>query len=129
MEVFNCVTGANTDDQLEKVQEYEAPRLAATQDAINLNPKLFARLKTVYEKRASLDLDPESLRLVEWDYQQFVKAGANLSEADKDKLKKINEEDSTLENAFMNQAAGGRQSRRLLDHGPRRACRPEPGAD
>ncbi len=101
MEVFNCVTGANTDDQLEKVQEYEAPRLAATQDAINLNPKLFARLKTVYEKRASLDLDPESMRLIEWDYKEFVHAGANLSEADKDKLKKINEEDSTLENAFM----------------------------
>ncbi len=50
----------------------------------------------------SLNLDPESLRLVEYDYQQFVNAGANLSDADKEKLKKINEEDSTLENAFMN---------------------------
>jgi peptidyl-dipeptidase Dcp len=100
--VFNCVTGANTDDDLQKVQEYEAPRLAAHQDAIYLNSKLFARVKAIYEKRASLDLDPESLRLVEYDYQQFVKAGANLSDADKAKLKKINEEDSTLENAFMN---------------------------
>ncbi len=100
--VFNCVTGANTDDDLQKVQEYEAPRLAAHQDAIYLNAKLFARVKAIYEKRASLHLDPESLRLVEYDYQQFVKAGANLSDADKAKLKKINEEDSTLENAFMN---------------------------
>jgi peptidyl-dipeptidase Dcp len=101
MEVFNCVAGANTDPALQKVQEYEAPRLAATQDAIYLNSKLFARVKAIYEKRASLHLDPESLRLVEYDYQQFVKAGANLSDADKAKLKKLNEEDSTLENAFM----------------------------
>ncbi|HEY1767926.1 MAG TPA: peptidyl-dipeptidase Dcp [Terracidiphilus sp.] len=101
MEVFNCVTAANTDESLQKVQEYEAPRLAANQDAINLNSKLFARVKAIYDERASLHLDAESLKLVEYDYQQFVKAGANLSDADKEKLKKINEEDSTLENAFM----------------------------
>jgi peptidyl-dipeptidase Dcp len=98
---FNCVTGANIDDELQKVQEYEAPRLSAHQDAIYLNPKLFARVKAIYEKRASQPLDPESLRLVEYDYQEFVKAGANLSDGDKAKLKKLNEEDSTLENAFM----------------------------
>jgi peptidyl-dipeptidase Dcp len=101
MQVFNCVTGANTDPTLQKVQEEEAPRLAATQDAIYLNSKLFARVKSLYQMRASLHLDPESLRLVEYDYQQFVKAGANLSDADKTKLKKLNEEDSTLENSFM----------------------------
>ena len=100
MEVFNCVTGANTDDALQKVQEYEAPRLAATEDAKYLNPELFARIKAVYDQRASLHLAPESLRLLEWDYKEFVHAGANLSPADKEKLKKINEEDSTLENAF-----------------------------
>ena len=99
--VFNCVTGANTNDELQKVQAYEAPRLAAQQDAINLNAKLFARVKAVYDQRASLHLDPESLRLVEYDYQQFVKAGANLSDADKAKLKKLNEEESTLETDFM----------------------------
>jgi len=100
---FSCVTSANTDDAIQKVQEYEAPRLAAHQDAISLNPKLFARIKTIYERRASLHLDPESLRLVEYDYQQFVKNGANLSDADKEKLKKLNEEISTLETNFMNQ--------------------------
>jgi len=103
MAVFNCVTGANTNDALQKVQAYEAPRLAAQQDAIYLNSKLFARVKAVYDQRASLHLDPESLRLVEYDYQQFVKAGANLSDADKAKLKKLNEEESTLENTFENQ--------------------------
>jgi peptidyl-dipeptidase Dcp len=74
MLVFNCVTGANINDELQKVQTYEAPRLAAQQDAIYLNSKLFARVKAVYDQRASLHLDPESLRLVEYDYQQFVKA-------------------------------------------------------
>ncbi len=71
------------------------------QDAIYLNAKLFARIKAVYDQRASLHLDPESMRLVEYDYQQFVKAGANLSDADKAKLKKLNEEESTLENMIL----------------------------
>jgi peptidyl-dipeptidase Dcp len=101
MEVFNCVTAANTDDDLQKVQEYEAPRLSEHEDAIYLNAKLFARIKAIYEGRASLHLDPESLKLIEYDYQQFVKAGANLSDADKEKLKKINSEDAKLENDFM----------------------------
>jgi peptidyl-dipeptidase Dcp len=98
---FNCVTGANIDDDLQKLQDYEAPRLSAHQDAINLNPKLFARIKAIYEKRQSLGLDAESLRLVEYDYEEFVKAGANLSDADKEKLKKINEEEATLSTNFM----------------------------
>ncbi len=104
---FNCVTGANIDDELQKVQAYEAPRLAANQDAIYLNAKLFARVKALYDKRASLKLDPESLRLTEWYYQQFVHAGALLSDADKEKLKKLNEEDSTLSNEFMTKLLAG----------------------
>ena len=100
-DAFNCVTGANLDDELQKVMEYEAPRMAAHQDAIHLNAQLFARIKAIYEKRASLGLDPESLRLIEYEYEEFVKAGANLSEEDKAKLKKLNEEESTLETAFQ----------------------------
>src|SRR5580704_10334628 len=98
---FNLVSQANTDPELEKVQEYEAPRTAALADAINLNPKLFARIKSIYDQRATLGLNGESLRLVEYDYQQFVKAGANLPDSDKEKLKKLDEEESTLENTFM----------------------------
>ncbi|HEX8711879.1 MAG TPA: peptidyl-dipeptidase Dcp [Terracidiphilus sp.] len=99
---FSCVSGANTDPTLQKIQEDEAPKLAATQDAIYLNPKLFARIKAIYDQRNSLHLDPESQRLLWYQYQQFVKAGALLSDADKAKLKKINEEDATLEAQFMN---------------------------
>jgi peptidyl-dipeptidase Dcp len=104
---FNLVSQANTDPELEKVQDYEAPRTAALADAINLNPKLFARIKSIYDQRASLSLNAESRRLVEYDYQQFVKAGANLSDSDKEKLKKLDEEESTLENTFMTKLLDG----------------------
>jgi peptidyl-dipeptidase Dcp len=101
MLAFNCVTSANTDDALQKVQEYEAPRLAASDDAVYLNSKLFARVKALYDQRGSLHLDPESAKLLDYDYKLFVHDGANLSDADKTQLKKINEEDSALQNTFM----------------------------
>jgi len=101
--VFNALASANTDDQLQKLQEEEAPKLAAHQDAINLNPKLFARIETLYNQRYTLELDPESHRLLEYQYQQFVMAGAKLSDEDKSKLKKLNEEDAALSAKFTNQ--------------------------
>ncbi|MGB7280864.1 MAG: M3 family metallopeptidase, partial [Candidatus Acidiferrum sp.] len=100
MAAFGAVTGANTDPALEKVQAEEAPKLAAHQDAIALNAKLFARVAAVYNERDSLKLDPESLRLLEVTYQNFVRSGANLSDADKTKLKKFNEELATLSNDY-----------------------------
>ena len=100
MAAFEGVTGANTNPTLQNVETIEAPKLAAHEDFIYLNTKLFARIAAIYEQRASLKLDPESLRLVERYYDRFVHAGANLSEADKTELKKLNEEASTLSNAF-----------------------------
>jgi len=105
--VFFGVTQANMNDTLQKVQEIETPKLAAMQDAIFLNSKLFARVKAVYDVRASLKLDPESLRLVEVDYRGFVKAGAQLNDADKTKLKKLNEEEAVLSNTFTNKLLAG----------------------
>ena len=102
MAVFGAVTGANTDDALQKVQEDEAPKLAAHEDAIYLNDKLFQRVEAVYNQRDTLKLDPESARLVEVIYKNFVHAGAKLSEADKAKLKDLNKEESTLSTQFTN---------------------------
>src|SRR5271163_4645593 len=99
---FDAVTGANTNPALQKAEEDLAPRLAAHSDAIYLNSRLFARVQAVYDQRESLKLDPESARLVEIVYKRFVHAGANLSDADKAKLKKLNEEESTLSNTFKN---------------------------
>ena len=101
--VFNALAGANTDDNMQELQEDIAPKLAAQQDAINLNPKLFARLEKLYNDRSKLKLAPEANRLLEYDYQQFVMSGAKLSEADKTKLKKLNEEDAALSAKFINQ--------------------------
>lgn len=102
MAVFNCVTGADTNPTLQKIKTIETPKLAAHEDAIYLDDKLFQRVAAIYKQRASLNLDPESLRLVEVDYDRFVHAGANLPDADKAQLKKYNEEASTLSNTFVN---------------------------
>jgi len=101
MMVFNGVTGANINPVLQKTQDEIAPKLAAMQDGIFLNAKLFKRVSAIYEKRNSLNLDAESLRLVEYDYQQFVLAGAKLTDADKAELKKLNEEEANLTTAFI----------------------------
>ena len=102
MLAFSTVAGANTDDTLQKVQETEAPKLSAHQDSIYLNPKLFARIQTLYNQRDSLKLDPESQRLLEWDYKEFVLNGAKLSAADKAKLKQYNEQEASLSAKFQN---------------------------
>ena len=100
MAAFNGVTGANLNPELQKVQDFEAPRLTALHDAIFLDSKLFQRVAAVYKERESLKLDPESLRLIEFYYKKFVHSGANLSDSDKAELKKLNEEESTLNHAF-----------------------------
>jgi peptidyl-dipeptidase Dcp len=97
---FEGVTGANTNPTLQHVETVEAPKQAAHQDFIYLNTKLFARVAAIYKQRATLQLDPESLRLIERVYDQFVHAGANLPEADKTQLRKLNKEISSLSNAF-----------------------------
>jgi peptidyl-dipeptidase Dcp len=101
MGVFNEVTGANINPVLQAVQDAEAPKLAAMQDAIYLNAKLFQRVSKIYEERQSLHLDAESLRLVEYEYQEFVLAGARLSDTDKAALKKLNEEEANLSTAYI----------------------------
>ena len=102
MMAFEGVAQANTSDTLQKVEEEEAPKLAAHRDAINLNSKLFARVQAVYDQRNTLKLDPESLRLVDVTYENFVRGGAKLSDADKAKLKDLNKEESTLSTQFSN---------------------------
>ena len=97
---FGAVSEANSNPVLLKVRAEEAPKLAAHRDAIFLNAKLFARVAAVYERRDSLKLDPESQRLLQVTYDNFVHAGAKLSDADKSEIKKINEEISTLSNDF-----------------------------
>ena len=98
--VFFNLTQSNTNETLQKIKSDEAPKLAAHSDAIFLNSKLFARVKAVYEKRDSLKLDPESKFLVERYYKAFVRAGALLSEPDKETLRGLNQEEAKLTTKF-----------------------------
>jgi peptidyl-dipeptidase Dcp len=99
-EAFNAVSEANTNPVLQAVKAALAPKLAAHHDAVYLNAKLFARVASVYKVRESLRLDPESRRLIEYTFDEFVHSGANLSNRDKARLKKLNEEASTLSDTF-----------------------------
>jgi peptidyl-dipeptidase Dcp len=96
--VFGAMTKANTNDTLQKIEEALAPKLAAHDDAIHLNAKLFARIEAVYEHRQSLDA--ESKFLIERYHRTFVHAGARLSEADKETVRALNKEESVLSTAF-----------------------------
>jgi peptidyl-dipeptidase Dcp len=99
--VFNGLTSANTNPALQQVQQDVAPKLAAHEDAIFLDNKLFNRVEAIYRQRDALKLDPESSRLAEYYYQRFVRAGARLSDADKTKLKALNEEDASLSAKYI----------------------------
>ncbi|WP_343731017.1 M3 family metallopeptidase [Duganella sp.] len=98
--VFYNLQGANTNDKLDAIDSEMSPKLAAHSDAIFLNPKLWARVKSLYEKRESLKLDAESKHLLERYHTDFVRAGAQLSAADKEKLKAINGDIAKLQTAF-----------------------------
>ena len=99
---FNGVTGANTNPVLQKLNEEMAPLLVANENAMYLNTKIFRRVESVYNNRGKLHLDPESDRLVVRTYERFVRAGAKLSESEKEQLKKMNEEEATLSAKFGN---------------------------
>ena len=99
--VFFNLTTSNTNDTLQQIKAEQAPKLAAHSDAISLNPKLFARVKTLYDQRGALKLDEESRYLVERYYKIFVRQGALLPEADKETLRGLNQEEAKLTTKFQ----------------------------
>ena len=119
-QAFYAVSAANTNPALQKVRSIEAPKLAAHQDAIHLDAKLFERVAAIYQERASLKLNSESLRLVEYIYDKFVHAGAKLNDSDKTELKKLNEELGDSVQHVHYQAARGHERGRILDD--RQSC-------
>jgi peptidyl-dipeptidase Dcp len=117
-EAFSGVVGANTNPTLDKVQEIENPKLSQHQDAIYLNPKLFARVQSIHDRRASLGLNAEQNQLVEVTYQQFVHAGARVSPADKEKLKALNTQISSLETSFQQKLVAAAKAGALVVDSP-----------
>jgi peptidyl-dipeptidase Dcp len=98
--VFSNLNGAHTNDELQEIQKTVAPQLAAHSSAIYLNGDLYARMRAIYQQRQDLGLDAESLRVLERYHTDFVRAGANLDEAGKARMREINAELAALRTAF-----------------------------
>ena len=94
--IFSAQSAANTNDALQKFETEITPKLTAHGDEILLNNKLFKRIKTVYDKKETLELTSEQDYILENMYKGFVRNGANLSEEEKEKLKEVNQKLSSL---------------------------------
>ncbi|GAA1265227.1 M3 family metallopeptidase [Kitasatospora nipponensis] len=108
--VFDNQTSAVTNEAVQALDAEFRPRLAAHSDAIHLDRALFARIDAVHARRAELDLDAESLRLLERHHTRFVRAGARLSQAEQQRLRELNARIAAAstefqENAFKANAA------------------------
>ncbi|MCL1822002.1 MAG: peptidase M3, partial [Prolixibacteraceae bacterium] len=88
--VFGPLNSAMASDEMQALAREISPLQTRHRDNISMNPKLFQRIKAVYEKRNNLGLDAQQMRLVEKYYSDFERNGANLSEADQAKLRELN---------------------------------------
>jgi peptidyl-dipeptidase Dcp len=98
--VFYNKSSADTNPTIDKIESEIAPKLAAHEDAIKLNPVLFSRIETLYQTRDQLGLDTESVWLIERYHRDFVHAGAQLSPESRETLKQYNEKLSELQTKF-----------------------------
>jgi peptidyl-dipeptidase Dcp len=114
---FFNLNDANGNDEMSKIETEMAPLLSAHDDAIHLDAALFARIDTLYAQRAQLDLDRESLQLLERYHTEFVRAGAQLSEGDKTRLRDFNQQLSTLTTQFrQNVLKSSRAAAVVVEH-------------
>ena len=127
--LFGNLTASNTSDVLDKVNQAEAPRLQALIDSIQLDPKLFARVKTLYDARDTLGLTADQNFLLERYYRRFVHAGAELSPADKAAAERHQRQDRHAAGAVSEPASGRGQRQRGRGARQGRAGRPFRGAD
>lgn len=98
--VFFALASADSNSEIDTLRAIYSPKLTAHEDEILLNSKLFERIEKLYLTRNTLNLDPESIRLIEQTHKEFVLAGAKLSDEDKEKVKKINAEIASLQTTF-----------------------------
>ena len=98
--VFFNLSGVESDDEMRAVEEQVIPMMSKHGDNIALNAELFARIKCVYDKRESLNLNGEQMRLVEETYKGFVRGGANVPSDKQDRFRQLNEQIASLTNRF-----------------------------
>jgi peptidyl-dipeptidase Dcp len=124
--IFWCRAGAHTNDTIQAMEREIAPRMAKHSSAISMNAALFSRIDALYQKRAELGLDDETLRVLEQTWKNFVRAGARLGDADKQRLSAINEELASLGAKFgQNVLADEKEWALFLEEGDDLAGLPE----
>jgi peptidyl-dipeptidase Dcp len=111
---FSNLNACDTNPTRQEIDKEMAPKLSAHRDEIFLNPKLFARVQALYDKRDQLGLDSESAYLLERYYKDFVRAGAKLSDADKENLKNLNAELASLQSEFEQHVLKERNSSSIV---------------
>ncbi|MEQ1498680.1 MAG: M3 family metallopeptidase [Novosphingobium sp.] len=112
--VFSALTSANTNDNLDGIDTRTGPKITAMNDAFTLNPKLFARVKALYDSRASLNLAPDQLQLLTIQYEDMARNGANLDGAAKARLVEINGQISSLQTEFGQKLTKGTKDGALV---------------
>ncbi len=100
--VFGMLCAAETNPEMQCLEEQIMPRLSAHDDRILMNERLFARIREVYDRRGEFRLSAEQMRLLEKTYERFVRSGAELDAKDKERLQQINSELSLLSVRFGN---------------------------
>lgn len=114
--VFYNISSANTNDEIQAIAEEISPELSAHRDDIALNEKLFARIQTLWENKATLNLNSQQTKVLESQYKSFVRGGANLPEDKKGRLREINEKISLLTLKFgQNQLAETNDFQLVID--------------
>ncbi|WP_380779519.1 M3 family metallopeptidase [Sphingomonas sp. R86520] len=113
-QAFFGVSQANTNDALDAVRSAVSPKMAQHSDAIYLDPKLFARVQTLYARKASLGLDAEQQQVLEIYHSDFLHAGARLNDADKTKLRLLNTQISTATTDFQQKLLAGTKAAALI---------------
>lgn len=112
--VFGALVSANTNDAMDAIDSRTSPKLAAMRDAITLNPKLFGRIKTLYDNRNTLGLAPDQIQLIELTHDDMARNGANLGGADKAALTDINGQLSSLTTEFGQRLTKGTKDGALV---------------
>lgn len=98
--IFFNLNSAETSDEMQKIAQDVSPLLSEFGNDVRLNADLFAKVKTVYEQRESLNLNPEQTTLLDKQYKSFSRNGANLPEDKKNQLREIDKELSKLSLQF-----------------------------
>ncbi len=112
--VFGALTSANTNDAMDAIDSRTSPKLTALRDAITLNPKLFGRIKVLYDNRLNLGLAPDQIQVIELTHDDMVRNGANLGAADKAALTDINGQLSSLTTEFGQRLTKGTKDGALV---------------